>query len=132
MKFKCNLPRNSTRPMRFVFGFGKRNSKIRTVNDIFALWLWIPFCVVLWCLRNSECRECVVYLPIDLNEMVIELKQHTTWIKFRTADICQSFVMLPKQFRSTSTTLMECFCFAFLIRCMSVCVFVCIVTLCSI
>lgn len=29
-----HLPRNSTRPMRFAFGFGNRNSTIRTVNDI--------------------------------------------------------------------------------------------------
>lgn len=28
------LPLNSTRPMRFDLGFGKRNSITRTVNDI--------------------------------------------------------------------------------------------------
>lgn len=33
-----HLPRNSTRPMRFALGFGRRNSRIRTVNDM----VWFP------------------------------------------------------------------------------------------
>lgn len=32
-------PRNSTRPMRFALGFGKRNSRIRTVNDMFMVFV---------------------------------------------------------------------------------------------
>lgn len=38
-KMHRDSPRNSTRPMRFDFGFGRRNSKMRTVNDIFAKFL---------------------------------------------------------------------------------------------
>lgn len=50
-------PRNSTRPMRFVLGFGKRNSKIRTVNDILTV------CVLLAC---NTCCYLATKTPTEL------------------------------------------------------------------
>lgn len=100
IQFAMHLPRNSTRPMRFVFGFGKRNSKIRTVNDILMVWL---FCYVL-----SMCFTCA---PTVFYETWGGLSFDGSYSKFCNG----SYSNDP----ATPTNSVDCLFFAFLIR--SVC-----------
>lgn len=76
------LPRNSTRPIRFAFGFGNRNSKILTVNDILMV-----LCVV------SSVRDIVFqaqnynfwwkFFALQLNEIWLHCGDSATVNQFR-------------------------------------------------